>query len=221
MAVRFAQNTRCIAGRECAYHATTMNLHEYQAKELFQRYGVAVPRGRVAASPAEAAAAAEALGGALWVVKAQVHAGGRGKAGGVKLCRSVEEVRGAAQAMLGQRLVTPQTGAGGLPVHQVYVEQGSSIARELYLSLLLNRDRSRLAFIASVAGGMDIEEVAAHTPEKIAQVEIHPAVGLSGVPVPRAGLRPRPGRDAGGRVREDRARHLPAVHRAATRAWSR
>ena len=109
-----------------------------------------------------------------------MHAGGRGKAGGVKLCRSVEEVRAAAQAMLGQRLVTPQTGAGGLPVHQVYVEQGSSIARELYLSLLLNRDRSRLAFIASAAGGMDIEEVAAHTPEKIARVEIHPAVGLSG-----------------------------------------
>jgi succinyl-CoA synthetase beta subunit len=180
MAVRFAQNTRCIAGRECAYHATTMNLHEYQAKELFQRYGVAVPRGRVAASAAEAAGAAEALGGALWVVKAQVHAGGRGKAGGVKLCRSVEEVRAAAQAMLGQMLVTPQTGPGGLPVHQVYVEQGSSIARELYLSLLLNRDRSRLAFIASVAGGMDIEEVAAHTPDKILRVEIHPAVGLSG-----------------------------------------
>jgi succinyl-CoA synthetase beta subunit len=98
----------------------------------------------------------------------------------VKLCRSTAEVSQAADAMLGTRLVTPQTGPEGLPVHQVYVEQGSPIARELYLSLLLNRDRSRLAFIASQAGGMDIEEVAAHTPEKILKVEIHPAVGLSG-----------------------------------------
>ena len=157
-----------------------MNLHEYQAKELFRRYGVAVPRGQVAASAAEATAAASALGGDLWVVKAQVHAGGRGKGGGVKLCRSAEEVRAAAQALLGTRLVTPQTGPDGLPVNQVYVEQGSPIARELYLSLLLNRDRGRLAFIASAAGGMEIEEVAAHTPEKILRVEIHPAVGLSG-----------------------------------------
>jgi succinyl-CoA synthetase beta subunit len=157
-----------------------MNLHEYQAKELFQRYGVAVPRGQVAASAAAAAAAAGALGGELWVVKAQVHAGGRGKGGGVKLCRSVEEVRAAAAALLNTRLVTPQTGPAGLPVHQVYVEQGSPIARELYLSLLLNRDRGRLAFIASAAGGMDIEEVAAHTPEQILRVEIHPAVGVSG-----------------------------------------
>ena len=157
-----------------------MNLHEYQAKELFLRYGVAVPRGQVAATAAEAVAAAAALGGTLWVVKAQVHAGGRGKAGGVKLCRTPEEVSQAAAGMLETRLVTPQTGAEGLPIHQVYVEQGSPIARELYLSLLLNRDRSRLAFIASQAGGMDIEEVAAHTPEKILKVEIHPAVGLSG-----------------------------------------
>jgi succinyl-CoA synthetase beta subunit len=113
-------------------------------------------------------------------VKAQVHAGGRGKGGGVKLCRSAEEVRAAALALLGTRLVTPQTGPEGLPVGQVYVEQGSAIARELYLSLLLNRDRGRLAFVASAAGGMDIEEVAAHTPEKILKVEIHPAVGLAG-----------------------------------------
>jgi succinyl-CoA synthetase beta subunit len=157
-----------------------MNLHEFQAKELFRRYGVAVPEGRVAATAAEAAAAAEALGGGLWVVKAQVHAGGRGKAGGVQLCRSVAEVRAAADALLGRRLVTKQTGPEGLPIGAVYVEVGSSIARELYLSLLLNRDRNRLAFIASAAGGMDIEEVAARTPDKILRVEIHPAAGLSG-----------------------------------------
>ncbi|HXQ63870.1 MAG TPA: ADP-forming succinate--CoA ligase subunit beta, partial [Steroidobacteraceae bacterium] len=115
----------------------------------------------------------------LWVVKAQVHAGGRGKAGGVKLCRSVDEVRAAADSLLGTRLATKQTGPDGLPVRQVYVEVGSPIARELYLSLLLNRDRSRLAFIASAAGGMDIEEVAARTPERILRVEIHPAAGLA------------------------------------------
>ena len=157
-----------------------MNLHEYQAKEMFRRYGVAVPDGQVAATPEEAGRAAEALGGALWVVKAQVHAGGRGKAGGVKLCRSVADVRAAARALLGKRLVTKQTGPAGLPIQHVYVEVGSRIARELYLSLLLNRDRSRLAFIASAAGGMDIEEVATTAPAQILRVEIHPAAGLSG-----------------------------------------
>ena len=157
-----------------------MNLHEYQAKELFTRYGVAVPAGHVAASADEAGQAAERLGGALWVVKAQVHAGGRGKAGGVKVCRSVAEVKDAARDLIGRRLVTKQTGAEGLPIQQVYVEVGSKIARELYVSLLLNRDRGRLAFIASAAGGMDIEEVAEKTPEQILRVEVHPAVGLSG-----------------------------------------
>ncbi len=157
-----------------------MNLHEYQAKDVFRRYGIAVPEGRAAATADAAGWSAEALGGSLWVVKAQVHAGGRGKAGGVKVCRSVDAVRDAATALLGQRLVTKQTGPEGLPIHQVYVEVGSAIERELYLSLLLNRDRSRLAFIASAAGGMDIEEVAATTPERILRVEIHPAAGLSG-----------------------------------------
>jgi len=157
-----------------------MNLHEYQAKELFRRYGVAVPAGQVATTPDEAVKAAKALGGSVWVVKAQVHAGGRGKAGGVKVCKTLDEVAAATAGMLGQRLVTKQTGAEGLPIHQVYVEVGSKIQRELYLSLLLNRDRSRLAFVASADGGMDIEEVAAHTPERILKVELHPAVGVSG-----------------------------------------
>lgn len=157
-----------------------MNLHEYQSKELFAQYGIPVPSGRVASTPDAAVAAARELGGSLWVVKAQVHAGGRGKAGGVKVCRTQEEVRTAAAAMFGIRLVTHQTGPEGLPVSQVYVEVGSAIAREIYLSLLLNRDRSRLSFIASSAGGMDIEEVAAHHPEQILRVEIHPAAGLQG-----------------------------------------
>ena len=155
-----------------------MNLHEYQAKQIFHAYGIPVPAGKVAASAEEAAAAAEALGGSVWVVKAQVHAGGRGKAGGVKLARDLGAVRAAAAAMLGKRLVTPHTGADGLPVERVYVESGSDIAREIYLSLTLNRETSRVALIASAAGGMDIEEVAHKTPEKILAVSVHPAAGL-------------------------------------------
>ncbi|TAK54130.1 MAG: ADP-forming succinate--CoA ligase subunit beta [Gammaproteobacteria bacterium] len=155
-----------------------MNLHEYQAKALFAEYGIPVPPGRVATTAAEAQAATAALPGGVWVVKAQVHAGGRGKAGGVRLCRSPEAVAEAAAAMLGQRLVTKQTGAAGLPIHQVYVEAGSAIAREIYLSVLLNRDRGRVAFVASAAGGMDIEEVAATEPEKILRVDVDPAAGL-------------------------------------------
>ncbi len=157
-----------------------MNLHEYQAKDVFRNYGIAVPAGRVAASADEAVKAAEALGGSVWVVKAQVHAGGRGKAGGVKVARDLDTVRSAAKAMLGTRLATKQTGPEGLPVEHVYVESGSEIEREIYLSLTLNRERGRIALIASAAGGMDIEEVAAKTPEKILTVNIHPAAGLQG-----------------------------------------
>ncbi|MBX3694840.1 MAG: ADP-forming succinate--CoA ligase subunit beta [Steroidobacteraceae bacterium] len=155
-----------------------MNLHEYQAKAVFRQYGVPVPEGRVARSADEAVAAAEAIGGGVWVVKAQVHAGGRGKAGGVKLARDPQAVREAAAAMLGQRLVTKQTGAEGLPIDAVYVEGGSAIEREIYLSLTLNREKGRIALIGSSAGGMDIEEVAEHTPEKIITVNVHPAAGL-------------------------------------------
>jgi succinyl-CoA synthetase beta subunit len=157
-----------------------MNLHEYQSKRIFAEYGVPVPAGKVASNEAEAVAAAGEVPGPVWVVKAQVHAGGRGKAGGVKLCRSAPEVGKAAAAMLGQRLVTPQTGAAGLPVHEVYVESGSAIARELYLSVLLDRERSRIAFIASAAGGMNIEEVAATEPGKILRIDVDPAAGLQG-----------------------------------------
>src|SRR6267378_1562229 len=155
-----------------------MNLHEYQSKQLFAQYAIPVPKGEVAGSPAEAVAAALKLGGSLWVVKAQVHAGGRGKVGGVKVVKDFDAVATASKAMLGSTLVTHQTGPEGLPVHQVYVEQGSKIAREIYLSLVLNREVGRLAFVASAAGGMDIEEVAEHSPEKIIRVDIHPAAGL-------------------------------------------
>lgn len=155
-----------------------MNLHEYQSKQVFSEYGIPTPIGRIAATPEEAVAAAAVLGGAIWVVKAQVHAGGRGLAGGVKIARDIEAVRVAAQAMLGTRLVTKQTGPEGLPVDTVYVEAGSQIEREIYLSLTLNREKSQIAMIGSAAGGMDIEEVAAHSPEKITTVNIHPAAGL-------------------------------------------
>jgi succinyl-CoA synthetase beta subunit len=155
-----------------------MNLHEYQSKELFAQYAIPVPKGQVASSPEEAGAVAQRLGGSLWVVKAQVHAGGRGKAGGVKVAKTLDAVRVAARSMLGTVLKTHQTGPEGLPVHQVYVEEGSKIAREIYLSLVLNREAGQIAFVASAAGGMDIEEVAERTPEKIIRVNIHPAAGL-------------------------------------------
>jgi succinyl-CoA synthetase beta subunit len=155
-----------------------MNLHEYQSKVLFAEYGIAVPQGHVATTPAEARAAAAKLGGSLWVVKAQVHAGGRGKAGGVKLARSADEVEQYAKALLGTRLVTHQSGPEGLPVDYVYVEAGSSIERELYLSLVIDRSSERIAIMASAAGGMDIEEVAHSTPEKIFTLTLHPAAGL-------------------------------------------
>ena len=155
-----------------------MNLHEYQAKDVFRTYGIPVPAGKVATSPEEAVEAARTLGGSVWVVKAQVHAGGRGKAGGVKVAREVDTVRTAAERMLGKPLVTQQTGPEGLPVGRVYVECGSEIARELYLSLTLNRERGRIALIASAAGGMDIEAVAHRTPEKILTATVHPAAGF-------------------------------------------
>jgi succinyl-CoA synthetase beta subunit len=155
-----------------------MNLHEYQSKRLFADYGIPVPRGIPADSADAAVKAAEELGGELWVVKAQVHAGGRGKAGGVKLARTLDEVREYADDMLGETLVTHQTGPEGLPIHTVYVEQGSDIDRELYLSMLVDREISRISFIASAAGGMDIEKVAAETPEKIFSVAVAPDAGL-------------------------------------------
>ncbi len=155
-----------------------MNLHEYQSKALFAEYGIPVPQGVAATTPDEAVAATDTLGGELWVVKAQVHAGGRGKAGGVKLARSADEVRAYAAAMLGTRLVTHQSGPEGLPVGIVYVEAGSDIDRELYLSMLVDRELSRVSFIASAAGGMDIEQVAEETPEQIFTIAVASDVGL-------------------------------------------
>jgi succinyl-CoA synthetase beta subunit len=156
-----------------------MNIHEYQAKDVLRGFGVPVPRGAPAFSVDEAVAAAEKLGGSKWVVKAQIHAGGRGKAGGVKVVGSLVEVKSEAQRMLGMTLVTHQTGPQGRVVRRLYIEEASDIARELYLSALVDRSVGRVAFIASTAGGVDIEEVAKKTPDKIVTFRIDPAEGYS------------------------------------------
>ncbi len=166
-----------------------MNIHEYQAKVLLKQYGVAVPQGQIAWTPEEAETAAAGLPGPIYVVKSQIHAGGRGAGhfagdpggkGGVRLARSPEEVRGLAEAMIGRTLITKQTGPAGRKVRRVYVEAGCAIARELYLSLLIDRSTSRVAIVASVEGGMEIEQVAALHPEKILRVSIDPVTGISG-----------------------------------------
>ncbi len=157
-----------------------MNIHEYQAKQLFQQYEIPVPEGKQATTPEQASEIAKALGGDGWVVKAQVHAGGRGKVGGVKLAKNLAEVTDFSRDLLGKRLVTIQTDSAGLPINSLLIEKIYPIKRELYLSLLLDRASERLIFIASAAGGMDIETVAHETPERIISVQIHPAAGLQG-----------------------------------------
>ena len=155
-----------------------MNLHEYQAKELLQQFGVAVPRGIKVKSQQEAVEAAKQLGGPLWVVKAQVHAGGRGKAGGVKLARSLQDVEELSGKMLGSTLVTKQTGADGVKVHALLIQDGVDITKEYYLSCLVDRSKKRVVLIGSSEGGMDIEEVAAKTPEKILTLTVDPVAGI-------------------------------------------
>jgi succinyl-CoA synthetase beta subunit len=156
-----------------------MNIHEHQAKTLLKAYGAPVADGRVAASAQEAADHARALGGDIFVVKAQIHAGGRGKGGGIKLVKTLSELHAEADRMLGMTLVTPQTGPKGRLVRHVYVVKDTVIARELYLSLLVDRGSGRVAFVASTEGGVDIEAVAAKTPEKIATLTVDPASGIS------------------------------------------
>jgi succinyl-CoA synthetase beta subunit len=156
-----------------------MNIHEYQAKQVLREFGVAVPKGKAAFTVEEAVAAAKELGGPVWVVKAQIHAGGRGKGGGVKVVKSLEDVKKEAERMLGMTLVTHQTGPHGRVVKRLYIEDGSAIDRELYLSALVDRARSRVAFVASTEGGMNIEEVAHATPEKIHTFTVEPAAGYS------------------------------------------
>ena len=155
-----------------------MNLHEYQAKRLFADYGLPVLAGTPATTVEEAVASARAIGGQAWLVKAQVHAGGRGKAGGVKFAKSLDDVKAAAEALLGTQLVTKQSGPGGQPVNCVLIDSAAQIAHELYLSAVVDRASKRVTFMASRAGGMDIEEVAATTPEQIFTVQVDPVLGL-------------------------------------------
>jgi succinyl-CoA synthetase beta subunit len=165
-----------------------MNIHEYQAKEILAKYGVPVPKGFVAYTPEEAVKAAEKLGGKVWVVKAQIHAGGRGKGhfkeaesggiGGVKIAKSLDEVRSYAKGMLGNTLVTHQTGPDGKEVKRIYIEEASEIKKEFYLSVLVDRATSRITFLTSTEGGMEIEKVAAETPEKIVSATVDPAAGI-------------------------------------------
>jgi len=155
-----------------------MNIHEYQAKEILRRYNVAVPRGKVAFTAEEAVAAAEELGGKIFVVKAQIHAGGRGKAGGVKIAKSVDEVRELASKMIGMKLVTHQTGPEGKEVRRVLIEEGIEIARELYLGIVLDRAVSKLVFMASTEGGVEIEKIATEKPEAILKEYVDPKIGL-------------------------------------------
>ena len=155
-----------------------MDVHEYQAKELLASFGVAVPKGAIAFSPDQAVYAATELGGSFWAVKAQIHAGARGKAGGIKLCRTYNDVRDAAKELLGKRLVTHQTGPEGKPVQRVYVETADPFERELYLGFVLDRKAERVRVIASQRGGMEIEQIAAEEPEALIQVVVEPAVGL-------------------------------------------
>ena len=155
-----------------------MNLHEYQSKELFREYGIPVPQGYIARSTDEAMSVSKKIDGELWVIKAQIHSGGRGKVGGVKIAKTIDEVSRFSKEMLGKKMVTNQTGPDGLPVNSVYVESASEIQKEIYLSILLDRENEMISFVASKAGGMNIEEVAEKEPESILKITINPALGL-------------------------------------------
>jgi succinyl-CoA synthetase beta subunit len=157
-----------------------VNIHEYQAKQIFAKYGVPTPRGIVANTPDQAVANAEELGGDIWVVKAQIHAGGRGLGGGVKLAKTIDEVRGLASEILGMTLVTHQTGPEGKLVQKIYIEEGADIKDELYLGVVLDRAKEMPVIMASTEGGMEIEKVAEETPEKIVKVAVDPAIGFQG-----------------------------------------
>ena len=161
-----------------------MNLHEYQSKELFREYGIPVPQGYIARSPDEAMSVSKRIAGELWVIKAQIHSGGRGKVGGVKIAKTIDEISRFSKEMLGKKMVTNQTGPNGLPVNSVYVESASEIQKEIYLSILLDRENEMISFVASKAGGMNIEEVAEKEPESILKVTINPCL-LYTSPSPR------------------------------------
>src|SRR5437016_4684706 len=173
-----ARRSRRRSASNHPYSGAAMNIHEYQAKQVLAKFGVPVPRGFPAFNIGEAKKAAQDLGGPVWVVKAQIHAGGRGKAGGVKVVKSIEDVEKESKRILGSTLVTHQTGPKGKRVNRLYIEEGSAIERELYLSMLVDRESSRVAIVASTEGGMEIEKVAHDTPEKIATITVDPVSNI-------------------------------------------
>jgi succinyl-CoA synthetase beta subunit len=187
-----------------------MNIHEYQAKAVLREFGVAVPQGFPALTPAESVAAAKKLGGQVWVVKAQIHAGGRGKAGGVKIVKSIEDVEKEAKRLLGSTLVTHQTGPQGKQVHRLYIEEASAIEHEYYLSALIDRATARVAFVVSTEGGMDIEEVAKTQPEKITTLSVDPATGT----MPQHGRRVARAFDLRGDLAKQVETLLPKLYQA-------
>jgi succinyl-CoA synthetase beta subunit len=187
-----------------------MNIHEYQAKAVLREFGVTVPKGVAAFTVEEATKAAQQFGGPVWVVKAQIHAGGRGKAGGVKVVKSIDDVKKEATRLLGSTLITHQTGPQGKQVHRIYIEEGAAIAREFYLSALVDRATSRVAFVVSTEGGMDIEEVARTRPEKIITFAIDPATGV----MPHHGRRMAKALELTGDLAKQAAALLPKLYAA-------
>jgi succinyl-CoA synthetase beta subunit len=187
-----------------------MNIHEYQAKAVLREFGVTVPKGSAAFTVEEATKAAQQLSGPVWVVKAQIHAGGRGKAGGVKVVKSIDDVKKEATRLLGSTLITHQTGPQGKQVHRLYIEDGSAIAREFYLSALVDRATARIAFVVSTEGGMDIEEVARTRPEKIITFSIDPATGV----MPHHGRRMAKTLELTGDLAKQAAALLPKLYAA-------
>ena len=165
-----------------------MNIHEYQAKEILRKYGLELPEGILALNADEAVEAASKIKSKVWVLKAQVHAGGRGKAGGVKLAKTLDEVRDIASKMIGMKLVTPQTGAEGKIVNKIYVEAGSDIKKEYYVSVVLDRNNNCITIAASTEGGIDIEEVAENSPEKIIAVNVDYTIGLQNFHIAKLGF---------------------------------
>ena len=178
-----------------------MKIHEYQGKELLRQFGVIVPKGIPVFSVEEAVSAAQKLGGPVWVVKAQIHAGGRGKGGGVKLARSIEEVRKLSSEILGMQLITHQTSPEGQKVRRLLIEEGADIKKEYYVGIVTDRGTQRVCVMASSEGGMDVEEVAEHHPEKILKVFVDPGVGLTDAEATRYAARLRAVRDGGYRCR--------------------
>ncbi len=199
----------------------TMDIHEYQAKELLSKFGVPIPRGGLAYSPEQATYRATEIGGSKWVVKAQIHSGARGKAGGIKVCSTDTEIERAAEAMLGKKLVTHQTGPDGKLVSRLYIEEATDIAKEIYLAFVMDRATERIMVVASAAGGMEIEEISAKQPDTIIRVSVDPAVGMQQFQAREVAYRPRRRPGDHQQAGADHPRLATAPSAISTPPWSR